>query len=492
MSNIQIERRAVFLDAPRHLVKLIKVSLENQNYLNKTIKITKIPQTSDRCLLPLTQLVKPTNDTDTDAQLNLVKDRVLEEINLPHLKTEIFATVRSFGNSYDRRSHPQSMLAHAVCKWLALLPKSITSGLPIDLHSTVMAGSWTYTLYRPLMILPTSFLASGPWPDFLDGPLKDHIISLYNVICDSFRVTHIAMDGPIPIHVFDNCSKSISTKTEPNTMRLPSNLRPLYGDFGPQGLQPDKSNFEKVFWASTIQNGIYQTWAPLYTMFSRGNIREKTRLLNLKSLTANSLGKNVQESSAVDLYAGIGYFAFCYAKAGVSKVLCWELNRWSVEGFRRGAKSNKWEVKIIGDKDAEDPHIGVGEERLVLYHETNEKATARVKEMRNYIPPIRHVNCGYLPSSQGSWRSAVQILDSRKGGWIHAHENIAAEGIQRRTEEITKIFRSLASEQNSQASDSRSFDVRCEHLERVKTYAPGIVHCVVDVALMPLPPQTPP
>ena len=195
-------------------------------------------------------------------------------------------------------------------------------------------------------------------------------------------------------------------------------------------------------------------------------------------------------STAVDLYAGIGYFAFMYAKAGVDCVLGWEINGWSVEGFRRGAKANGWPVGIVeGDKsmvgggegeekEEEDWVEAVKKNRLIMFAEDNHKAPDRIQKLRDHIPPVRHVNCGFLPSSKHSWDAAVQILDPKEGGWIHAHENVAQADIKTRKSEVEALFTALA---NSRQVHHTPYTVTCEHVERVKSYAPGVLHCVFDI-----------
>lgn len=229
-------------------------------------------------------------------------------------------------------------------------------------------------------------------------------------------------------------------------------------------------------------------------MFSRGNLSEKTRVLHLESLTRDRLGGvEPKEISAVDLYAGIGYFAFSYAKAGVGKVLCWEINEWSVEGLRRGAIENRWRCKVVKDEQVcaqrdgksstEIERLDVQGEQMVDFEENNHKAPERVKALRSQIPPVRHVNCGFLPSSSGSWETAVRLLDPLQGGWIHAHENVNAKEIDLRKLEVVETFRAIA---NTSGLSRSAFRVACEHVEVVKSYGPGIYHCVFDIAILPI------
>lgn len=391
----------------------------------------------------------------------------------------------SFGE--DSGDHGRgNPLARTVIQWLAT---SQEKGLQTTTDS--LAGHhWTYTIYPPLLVLVASdFAILEAATDLTCSSIE--FISLYETLCENFKVTHIALNAPIPANLLEkpNAERIIenqqhleNVKPPPlNILRSPTGLTPLYGDFGPAlsvNHTPTEADFQSAFWCTARQNGIFQTWAPRYTMFSRGNVKEKARILELDSLTEKRLGGEVQEVSAVDLYAGIGYFAFSYAKAGVGKVFCWEINPWSVEGLRRGAEGNKWVVQIIKSGDSVNVENYEGA-RIVVFEESNEYAVARIDALRGEIPPVKHVNCGYLPSSRDSWQTAVQVLDST-GGWIHAHENIAKRDIESRKAEIVGIFQSLARKRFVEAK------VVCEHVELVKSYAPGVMHCVLDIAISPL------
>lgn len=373
---------------------------------------------------------------------------------------------------------------------------------------------------------------------------------LWAMVCREMGVTHVALQGRVPATVSSTTAvgegdidaeaegdKEEYPQPANNILRLPD-LHPLYNDFGPvlpPSHVPTQADFARAFWCTARQNGILQTWAPRQTMFSRGNVSEKARLLRLLGRATatrsgdggeeegQGKGREKERSSAVDLYAGVGYFAFCYVRAGVEVVLCWELSGWSVEGLRRGAGPNGWGVAIFGDSERErDDGVGLGKgegederaagegkqpgknawkhsgERLLVFHESNQRAAARIEAMRAQIPPVRHVNCGFLPSSEASWGVAVRVLDPAQGGWIHAHENIAVSAFERRTEEIARVFRGLVQQQQEQEEQQQRQRerggggkgprrvVKCVHFEQVKGYAPGVVHCVLDISIMPL------
>jgi len=242
-------------------------------------------------------------------------------------------------------------------------------------------------------------------------------------------------------------------------------------------------------------------------MFSRGNVKEKTRLLQFPpvcrlppppaALTA-AAGAGISFAVAedvsvwaVDLYSGIGYFAFCYAKLGM-RVLCWELNPWSVEALRRGATQNKWSVDVFHDpttRGVSSAEIMKSEARIVVMAEDNGFARARTEDMKRggaWLRHVRHVNCGLLPSSRLTWDCALSLTrtaaamveqddQQQQESWLHLHENVGELDIESRKDEIQTL---LACHPEEKGLDRR---ISVERIEKVKTYAPGVWHCVFDV-----------
>jgi len=489
-----ISRRVLALIVPQSLVQTVRDALEAHDKLDKLSKIRPLssnskqaksgePKKPNRYLIPTTE-VHEENVYHVASEESLL--RLLTELDLQHLLFDIsYKTTRLTPKTLQKPTQPINGLARIVRNRLLSLPISL---LPTSADDLISSTRWSYMIYPPLLLLPATTICAPLWPDLLSKIPKAQLTELYASICAAFKTTHLALDGPIPS----------TSSTGSNILRSPSNLTPLHGDFGPALPSPPEhdptaADFKNAFWCSNSQNGIVQTWAPRYTMFSRGNLSEKKRVLELKSLTEEGLGgTDPRETSAVDLYAGIGYFAFSYVKAGVGKVLCWELNPWSVEGMGRGAEENGWGTKMIGDGDGVmEPRNGgkLERERLLVFQENNEKADKRVRGMRDNIPPVRHVNCGLLPTSSGSWATAVQALDPIQGGWIHAHENVRARDTEHRKGEIIERFKALV-----QMHDGfERFSVTCSHVETVKSYGPGINHIVFDIAILPFgPPNTTP
>ncbi|CZT20197.1 related to TRM12 tRNA methyltransferase, required for the formation of the hypermodified nucleoside wybutosine in the phenylalanine-accepting tRNA [Ramularia collo-cygni] len=328
-----------------------------------------------------------------------------------------------------------------------------------------------YTIYGCMLLLPANTFEGPEWESIQPYLRDDSLEELYTLIAKYLKTTVIAINKPIPPHQEDS--------EDENVLRAPTNFTPVYGDFGPTSCSapPTEEDFDAAFWVSAKQNAIRQTWSPRWTMFSRGNISEKARLLTLPSVVkVVEEGRLESGCAVVDLYCGVGYFSFSYVKAGITKVLGWDLNPWSIEGLRRGAIANKWGVTVFRDGETDLEDVVKNDEQLLVFNETNELAPERISKMRALLPPIRHINCGMLPSSRSALKLAAMIIDPRHDGWVHVHENFLISEIDQKAEETRKELQSLV-------SDQRGKDVRVEleYVSWLKSYAPGIEHCVLDI-----------
>ena len=428
---------------------------------------------------------------------------------------------------------------------------------PADRPFTVPDLPKRYTTYAPLLLLPHNFASHSPrWADFYSTLDKAQRQDLFQCIADEgFRkmgISRVGINAPIaaemdegrvveestspngrgdsPPSEFCPDGEAISSPTgkpsDRNVLRSPAGLLPVYGDWSPpvsldkqksRILNPTAQDFAEAFWTSTSQHqGITQVWAPLYTMFSRGNISEKARILGLSSTFPGLQPYEIGDGEVlggvdvVDLYVGIGYFASCYLKSGVRRVYGWDINPWSVEGLRRGCERNEWgclivrvdgEGNVLGEeggikgvaatiREADEGGVPV---RCVAFLGDNRWAGKglqelddefeRMEEAKTLALNVRHVNLGLLPTSRASWRNAVGILagmgGDRRGGWIHVHENVDVHEIE---DMAGKIVKELGVFVDAVSSTAR-LHVSCKHIEQVKTYAPGVMHCVFDIEI---------
>ena len=246
-----------------------------------------------------------------------------------------------------------------------------------------------WSVYPPMILLNSGTFDSDVWRGFFeDGGLKDEFFG-YVLSSGVFPagLTHIAVNKPI---------------IEQDIMRRPFNILPVYGDFGPEPTEemfdsPSEQDFEQAFWCSAVQNGIYQTWAPRYTMFSRGNIKEKKRVLEQC--------KDANKKCVFDLYAGIGYFTLSYLKNGAT-VFCWEINPWSIKGLIKSVSKNGYSYKLIRRQESLD-HASYNKYdkdgvSVYIFHESNEYAMDRYLQIGKTLP-LAHINLGLLPTSTPSW-----------------------------------------------------------------------------------------
>lgn len=403
------------------------------------------------------------------------------------------------------RSKPANPITSAICEWFDAHNTEL-SVLETSVDSLVAEAPRRWVTYEPMVLLPSGSFTSPTWNRVLLAISTDCSNGLWEIILRKIgaktpgKVTHLAANDGIPLTVTTQTAAGGSALDKPedqqqheNILRSPIGLRTLRGDFGPSetpGRTVTSDDFDRALWARTKQNGIHQTWAPRWTMFSRGNVKEKARLLAFHDAPGPPSGESPQlahrvqsraalsRSWAVDLYAGIGYFVFSYAKLGM-RVLCWELNPWSVEGLRRGACANGWPVRVIQGLDLTRPtrELVSDEDRIVVFLENNAEAARRVQELRSHglDLPVRHVNCGLLPRSDDSWEAARAILGRAEDGWLHLHENVGARDIECRRSEIQELFDGW----DEHSGRGRAAEV--ENVELVKTFAPQVWHCVFDV-----------
>lgn len=377
----------------------------------------------------------------------------------------------------------ENPISAAISSWIFTLPPSLLELIlgPDTTTSSLLASSpKRWVVYEPMVLLPSGSFTSLPWATLLAHASPDLLPPLWTSILSNISqqsrspLTHLAINDGIPLHLptpSEPGKSSPPVHENENILRRPTNLLPLHGSFGPPTFShpsPSTADFTSALWVSTTQNGLAQTWAPRWTMFSRGNVKEKARLLAFHSSPSSSHPSTQLDGKlAVDLYAGIGYFVFSYARLGL-RVLCWEVNPWSVEGLRRGAERNGFSVRVVGDGE----EWGVdGGERIVVFLEDNARAAGRLRGGGVGRGEVVHVNCGLLPKSEGSWRTAFEAVE-RGGGWVHVHENVGVGDIEGRRGEIEGVFGRWCRGRG---------EARVGHVELVKTFAPGVWHCVFDV-----------
>jgi tRNA wybutosine-synthesizing protein 2 len=172
------------------------------------------------------------------------------------------------------------------------------------------------------------------------------------------------------------------------------------------------------------ENGCLYSLDLTRVMFSPGNLSERARM-------AETVGPG---EVVVDMFAGIGYFALPMARTGKPrKIHALEVNPDSYRFLVRNLPLNR-----VGNVDA------------------------RLGDCRATCPAgvADRVVMGHLDSAF-ALETAVRAL--RGGGWLHYHEGVPEKVLRRPLERLRRV-----------APRART------SLRRLKKYAPGVWHVVVD------------
>ncbi len=201
------------------------------------------------------------------------------------------------------------------------------------------------------------------------------------------------------------------------------------------------------------EQGIKQSFDLTKVMFSRGNISEKIRF-----------GNTVQENDLVlDMYAGIGYYTLPALVHGKARyVYCCEWNPHAAAFLKYNLKQN-----------------GVDDRATVL------EGDSRATLLENNIldRDFDRVSLGLLPSSEGGWKTAVKALSRNKGGWLHVHGNVPSH---ERDEWTLWMCQQLSTIHSDLYPDlKKPYNIVCTHVEKVKSFAPRVVHLVADILIAP-------
>lgn len=309
----------------------------------------------------------------------------------------------------------------------ALLEKTYGTALAEDIMREIPRK---FEHYDNFIMLPEDSFTS----DFWKG--KDQIILK---VCDIIRQCVVGSK--------DYCETFMARK-----QRIPNGdilRRPAIEWF----IAPPKRNEDDIFWTSTTQNGLKYVWAPEHTMFSRGNITEKTRIFR-RQYPKRDLGR---KEVVLDLYAGIGYFALAYWMSGsVSEIYACEWNEFSVKGLKRGIEANKI------PKDKFHVFSGNNEQHLNVYRRKADR-----------------VNLGLLPDAGQGYPLAVEAL-IETGGFMHIHVNIMEGEEEEWKKDLTMKLKCLFLRKRFAC-----WNVVVRHIERVKSFSPRVWHYVYDVECFP-------
>jgi len=232
-------------------------------------------------------------------------------------------------------------------------------------------------------------------------------------------------------------------------------------------------------WVRRTENSVIYSWDITRSMFSAGNITEKMRVAKF-----HCRGKTV-----VDLFAGIGYFTLPYLKhAEADHVYACEWNPAAVEALRDNLRINNIDPSRC----------------TILEGDNRETCPKNVADF---------VNLGLIPSSKISYRTAVEALKKDTGGLLLIHGNVRSQRFH--TFEVESFMKTTPFKMSCDIAidnpswlqwvyetakeiwdlleavrgDDQKWQLRVNHLEKVKQFSPHVDHLVLDLNCLPIDPN---
>jgi tRNA G37 N-methylase Trm5 len=102
-------------------------------------------------------------------------------------------------------------------------------------------------------------------------------------------------------------------------------------------------------------------------------------------------------------------------------------------------------------------------------------------KLHNIVNLVDRVSLGLLPSNEGGWRTAIRALKECTGGWLHVHGNVPVKEAQSWALWVCSRLGALSNEEGKPGN----WVFLCNHVERVKSFAPTICHYVADIFVGP-------
>jgi tRNA G37 N-methylase Trm5 len=186
---------------------------------------------------------------------------------------------------------------------------------------------------------------------------------------------------------------------------------------------------------------------------------------------------------------------FAYLAAGAERVYACELNPWSIEGLRRGARRNG----IMDVQTLPPPETNSATHTFSPLSSTTRLAILPFSNdlgVPYYAGTADHVNLGLLPDAhEGLW-PAIQALRD-EGGWLHVHESVtlssSVSGREGRREQALRWGELVAGRVHQVAlrrrwgsgEENNRLEVKTHWVEEVKILGKDFWHLVADVRVSP-------
>ncbi|GLI67646.1 hypothetical protein VaNZ11_011895, partial [Volvox africanus] len=186
----------------------------------------------------------------------------------------------------------------------------------------------------------------------------------------------------------------------------------------------------------------------------------------------------------VDLYCGIGYYTVpLLVVAGAAKVYACEWNPHAQEALTRNLQQPPLPAAAAAIAAAlSATGVPATEAAAAAAAPVSSRCEVLAGDCRLRAPAgvADRVLLGLLPSSRGGWEAAIRALRPCVGGWLHLHHNVTDSEEAQWLSDTMDELRRLA------VAAGRDWQLRLHHVEKVKWYAPRILHIVMDIECRPL------
>jgi tRNA G37 N-methylase Trm5/tRNA(Phe) wybutosine-synthesizing methylase Tyw3 len=244
-------------------------------------------------------------------------------------------------------------------------------------------------------------------------------------------------------------------------------------------------------WVVVNENGIRFGFDILKVMFCSGNVTERMRMSRVQA----------KGEVVVDLYCGVGYYTLPFlVYAGVKYLHAFEWNPNSVASLLVNLAAAKISPdrcmvhygnnveSVFGVRDG-DVRAATLKQSPPLFDMSSLVGSSKYTVRSSAAEPpgdwsdrlhsiADRVCLGLLPSSRGGWEAACHVLKA-SGGTLHVHYNVIESEIPKWVEECAATFSDLF------IAAGKPMHVVVAHVERVKSYAPKVLHIVVDLVCSP-------
>eukprot|EP01031_Cornospumella_fuschlensis_P028786 gene28786-34751_t len=454
--ELSADCRVSVLLVPRSLTKAWKVCLEQHGLLSKTLKIFAVSHpTASSPLLPVTSIGRALPSAAAGELAEGVEYMALPLIfrhDATDQELDALSSVGSLpsteGVFYTTLPLPLSASTSSVS---ALKPQDKREA-SLEVLRRVWAQADIPASHLPakfekvgdILILPEQTFSSAQGRALLARPHVELAEKMFRPLCALWDVRGVGWGRRVhtsPLRHSRTRLLYVVDKEPPGPL-----VSSGEGDGREDGEDDPVLDWGEDSWVTVKENHISFSFDLCKVMFCSGNNTERMRMGSLR----------IPSEVVVDLFCGIGYYTVpLLVHASARRVHACEINPHSVAALRRNLLAH----------DVAD--------RCVIHEGDNRLTTHGLQGVAS------RVLCGLLPSSKGGWAVAMYVL-SKDGGVIHIHENVHEKEIVSFTEEARSEIERLSRDAG------KEMQVRVGHVERVKSYAPRVLHVVVDLYCVPV------